>query len=194
VPHNDPQAFFDTLVRDYVRKKVLQIVGKSGFRYQDRDDLEQELTRRLLLRFRSFDPHKGSAGAFLKTVGSRIVANLLRDQRARKRDRRLTQSLHVLVPSEDKAVVELAQTITQRELDARLRQRSRTDQESAELAEDLHDILARLPPRLQALAELLKEKSLSAAARALGLSPTKAQLLLSLLRELLGRADMQDYC
>src|SRR5262249_23635176 len=154
----------------------------------------QELTHRLLLRFKSFDPKKGSPGAFLKTVGSRIVANLLREQGARKRDRRLTQSLHVLVPSDDKALVELAQAISQRERDARLRQRTRTDQESAELAQDLQDILARLPPRLQALAELLKEKSLSAAARALDLSPTKAQLLLGLLRELLGRADMQDYC
>jgi RNA polymerase sigma-70 factor (ECF subfamily) len=194
VPHNDLQAFFQSLVCDYVRKKVRQIVGKAGLTNQDRDDLEQELTHRLLSRFRSFDPHKGSAGAFLKTVGSRIVANLLRDQRARKRDRRLTQSLHVLVPSEDKALIELAQTISQREQDARLRQRHRTDQELADLAQDLQDILARLPPRLNALAELLKEKSLSAAARELGLSPTKAQLLLSLLRELLGRAGMQDYC
>jgi RNA polymerase sigma factor (sigma-70 family) len=194
MPHSDPRAFFDTLVRDYIRKKVRQIVGKAGFANQDREELEQELICRLLLRFKSFDPAKGSLGAFLKTVGSRIVANLLRDQRARKRDRRLTQTLHVLVPSEDKALVELAQTISQREQDARLRQRSRTDQESAELGQDLQDILTRLPPRLKALAELLKEKSLSAAARELGLSPTKAQLLLSLLRELLRRAGMQDYC
>jgi RNA polymerase sigma factor (sigma-70 family) len=192
MPHDDP-TFPYALVRDYVRKKVRQIVGQAGFTTQDRDDLEQEMACRLLLCWKSFDPHKGPPGALLKTAGSRIVAKLLRAQRARKRDRRLTRSLQVLAPSEDMALVELAQTISQREQDARLRQRSRTDQESAELAQDLHDILARLPPRLQALAELLKEKSRSAAARALELSPAKARLLLRLLRELLG-TNMQDYC
>jgi RNA polymerase sigma factor (sigma-70 family) len=193
VPHNDPQALSNALICDYVRKKVRQIVGKAGFRTQDREDLKQELTRQLLLRLQSFDPQKGSPGAFLKTVGSRIVANLLRDQHARKRDRRLTQSLHVLVPSEDKTLVELAQTISRHEQDARLRQQSRSEQEAAELAMDVRDILARLPPRLRFLAELLKDKSLSGAAKVLGLSLAKARLLRGLLRNWLLDAGMQDY-
>jgi hypothetical protein len=44
------------------------------------------------------------------------------------------------------------------------------------------------------LAELLKEKSLTAAARALGLSPAKARLLLLLLRQFLADANLHDYC
>jgi RNA polymerase sigma factor (sigma-70 family) len=193
VPHMDTREFFETIVRDFVRKKVRKIIGKAGFAHQDRDDLEQELTSRLLKRFKSFDPNRGSLGGFLKTVGSRIVANLLRDQRARKRDRRLTRSLHVLMPSEDNGLVELAHTISQREQDARLRQRSRSEQDAADFARDLHDLLGRLPPRLRAFAELLKEKPLSGAAQALGLSPTKARLLLRLLRQMLVDANIRDY-
>jgi RNA polymerase sigma-70 factor (ECF subfamily) len=193
VPHDDSEAIPGALLRDFIRAKAGQIIGKAGFTPQDRADLEQELALRFLRRWQRYDPTKGCPGAFLKRVGDRIVANLLRDQCARKRDRRGKQSLNVLVQTQDGSLAEWAQTISQEDQDRRLREDSCRDEEAHQLLLDLEDVLAALPPLRRELAELLKRMSLSAAARELGRSVEKAKISVALILRRFEEAGLRDY-
>jgi len=70
--------------------------------------------------------------------------------------------------------VELADTISQRHLGARLGRATREEHELADLAMDVRDVIASLPPELCELAERLKTDSLSQIARGTGHLPRVA--------------------
>jgi len=69
--------------------------------------------------------------------------------------------------------VELADTISQRHLGARLGRATREEHELADLAMDVRDVIASLPPELCELAERLKTDSLSQIARGTGHLPVR---------------------
>lgn len=154
---------------------------KTGRIAEDPNDLEQEFWVRLLPRLRRYDPAEGQPGAFIRVVGDRIAANLLRERRAQKRDRRSQQSLNAVVQTHDRSLAELAQTIIQEDQNRRLGKVSRSDEERAQLLLDLDNLLAAMPSLRRELAKLLKHMSLSAAARQLGRSVGKARISVSLI-------------
>jgi len=177
--------------RGIIRRKVSQIIGRNGFTYQDRESLEQELIRRLLHSFASFDKTRAHRNVFVTTVVERDVAKILRDCRAEKRDRRRVSSLNVLIPQGQEGRVEVGATIGMEEYDARRCQETRTNQEFAELKQDLADLLNQLPDDLRHLAEQLKQKSLSQIAREMGVPRTTLRERLNELRKRFEAADMR---
>ena len=193
VQHDDLHAFPEALIGDIVRSKFRQIVGKAGIAPQDRDDIEQELMLVLLRRWPRFNPGRGQPGAFLKKVADRIVANLLRDQQAQKRDRRGQQSLNMLVRSEDGDLAEWTETISQVDQDRRQGKATRSEEEVMQLRLDLEGVLASMPSLRRELAELLKHMSPSAAARKLGRSVDKTKLSVALILRRFEEASLRDY-
>jgi RNA polymerase sigma-70 factor (ECF subfamily) len=166
------------------------MIGQSGLTPQDREDLEQELTAKVLQRLGPLDPRRHHE-ALLTVVVERLVANVLRDRRAEKRRVRV-RSLAAPAAAED-GPNELAAAVGRPEMNARLGVRPRTDEELAQLAADVADVLAALPAELRALAERLKTKSIAEVARDLGVPRTTLYEAIRLLRMRFERAGLKHY-
>jgi RNA polymerase sigma-70 factor (ECF subfamily) len=192
VPHDESPEPIDQVVRALIRRKANQLIGRAGLTRQDREDLEQELLRLLLQRLSTIDQQRARTSAFLATVIERLASNLLRDRRAAKRDGRRTSSLNVPASGED-APAELVDTITRREQEARRGRHPRGDEELAQLASDVAEVLAGLPADLRALAERLMSQSVSQAARELGVARTSLYGDIRRLRRRFERAGLKDY-
>lgn len=150
----------DGQIRAIVRRKVAELIGQAGFTHQDFESLEQELITRVLQRLPLFDPAKGHRNQFVKTVVERHSLSILRDRRTGKRDHRRIGSLNVEVEVGDEGRAELADLISDRELDSRLGRNRRSDQELASLANDMATLIARLPADWQRLLELRRTHSM----------------------------------
>jgi len=77
-----------------VRHKVRRIIGRAGFTFQDRPDLEQELLLRMWESLKFYDAARGCRRAFIVAVVERDISNLLREATAQKRDRSRISSLY----------------------------------------------------------------------------------------------------
>ncbi|GIW85376.1 MAG TPA: sigma-70 family RNA polymerase sigma factor [Dehalococcoidia bacterium] len=183
----------DAFAARLIRRKARQLVGRAGFTRSDRDDIEQELALKLLKQLSAFDPGEAHWHVFVTTVVERYAASLLRDKRAEKRDHRRATSLHVLIETGDNGPVELAETVGRREQDARLGRDPRSDEERAQLAGDVADVLADLPADLRDVAERLKHDSVSQVARDLGLPRTTLLRRMEHVRRAFEGAGLRDY-
>lgn len=175
-----------------IHAKIRRLLGKSGLREQDRPDLEQEVWTRLWPRLPAYDPTRGQAHGFLATVIDRILANLLRDRLAAKRDVRRVSSLHQRVRTSE-GQAELGQTISQQEEDARRERSARGATEQMELRRDVAEVIACLPKAKQELAEQLKQHTLSEIARQRGVPRSTLQAQVRQLRELFDQAGLRHY-
>jgi RNA polymerase sigma-70 factor (ECF subfamily) len=187
VPAND----IDPFVRELVRRKARQIIGRAGLTAQDREDVEQELLLRAIRRLSGRDPQQAHAPAFIITVIKHLAANLLRDRGAR-RPPCSTQSLAtpLLTPE---GPTDLAAAMGRRELEARLGVHGRSDAELAQLVADAADVLAGLPAELRELAERLKTQSVADIARDMGVPRMTLYQKVRLLRMRFERAGLKDY-
>jgi RNA polymerase sigma-70 factor (ECF subfamily) len=167
----------DPAVRELIRRKAGQLIGRAGLTPQDRDDLEQKLVLHLLRRLP--DGARAYPEALVLAVLFRYAANILRAGRAAKRDSRRARPLGGSgdVPAGGD----------------RRRPAVRTDEEWAELASDVADVLAGLPPDDRDLAERLMRQSKAAAARGLGVPRTTLYVALRRLRARFERAGLRGY-
>jgi RNA polymerase sigma-70 factor (ECF subfamily) len=193
VPHNDvPSIELQDLTGPLIRVKILRLIGKAGFRQQDRPDLEQEIWTRLWPRLRAYDRRRGQPHGFLGTVIDRILINLLRDRLAAKRDVRQVISLHQSARTEE-GQAELGQTISQEEGDARQGRSARSETETSALVQDVAEVLARLPEDQQQLAQQLQHHSLAEIARQRGVPRSTLQSQIRKLRAVFDRAGLREY-
>lgn len=171
-----------------IRRKVRQLVGCHGFRDQDREQLEQELISRLLQGLKSFDPQQAHRNAFATTIVERSVATIIRHKRAEKRDHRRVCSLNAPLGN---CNTELGATIGQDNLDSRRCRQSRSATELSDLANDVAELIASLPPDLRQLAEALKHKPIATVAREMGIPRTSLRERVLELRARFEAADMR---
>lgn len=183
----------DRFTRGIVRRKVKQLIGRAGFKKQDREDLEHDLFVRVLQSLRSFDPDKAHRNRYVTAVVERHVANILRNKQAEKRDHRRVTSINVTIETSDEDPTELAQTISDRELDARLGRRRRSDQELVELALDLAEVISTLPQPWQTLLELRKTHTMQEIADEMGVPRTTLNSWMRHIRDRFHEADMADF-
>jgi DNA-directed RNA polymerase specialized sigma24 family protein len=154
----------DRFTRGIVRRKISQLIGRAGFTQQDHEDLEQEIFARILQSLSLFDPDQAHRNKFITAVVERYVANILRNKRAAKRDHQGVTSLSAMIEIAGEGPTELAGTIGDRELDARLGRRRIPPDTLAQLAIDLADLLATLPESWRTLLELRKTHTMPAIA------------------------------
>ena len=176
-----------------VKRKVRQIIGRAGYTAQDREDLEQELLTRLVQSLKSFDPNHAHRKCFVTAVVERDVANILRDKKAEKRDHRRIGSLHVMIEVTEDGPTELAGTIGEREHNARRCRQPRSEDDLAQLASDLANVVAALPDELRDLAERLKTQSISEIAREVGIPRTTVNDSVRRLRQRFEHAGLREY-
>ncbi len=73
-------------VEDYAKRlihhKAKELIGRYGFTRSDQEDIEQELTLRLIGRWRYYDPARGRPATFYKVVVARGIASILEHRRA----------------------------------------------------------------------------------------------------------------
>ena len=183
----------DRFTRGIIRRKVKQLIGVAGFTKQDRDDLEQELFARVVQSLPKFDPDQAHSNKFVTTVVERYVANILRNKRAAKRDTHGVTSLNVMIQITEEGPTELAQTIGERELDARICRQRRTQEELAQLALDMVEVIATLPDSWQTLLELRKTRTMQQVADEMGVSRTTLNDWMRRIRQRFESSGMQDY-
>jgi len=193
VLHDDFNEKVDRFTRGIIRHKINQLIGRAGFTEQDRKDLEQELILRLLQSLPSFDPNHAHRNVFTTTVIERYVANILRNKRAMKRDHRRVSSLHVMVDIGEEDRIEMTQNISQRELDAQRGRHPRSDEELAQLVQDLAEAMAKLPDELRELAERLKTETVSEIARDKGIPRTTLNESVRRLRRRFENTGLKEY-
>jgi len=183
----------DRFTRGIIRRKIGQLIGRAGFTKQDREALEQDLLVRVLQSLPRFNPDVAHRNKFITTVVERYVANILRNKQAGKRDHRRVTSLNVMIEITDEGPTELAQTIGERELDARLGRERRSEVELVQLALDMADVIATLPESWQILLELRKTQTMTEIADELGVPRTTLNDWMRRIRTRFEKAGMQDY-
>lgn len=176
-----------------VKRKVRQLIGRVGFTAQDREDLEQELLARLLKSLESFDPRKAHRNVFVTAVVERDVANILRDRQADKRNHHHMSSINVTIDVCERGATELADTISQREQDARHCRSPRRPQELVELRVDLRDFLVKSTAADRELAAALMSKTIAEIAREWGIPRTTLSDRVRKLRKRWERSGLRIY-
>jgi RNA polymerase sigma-70 factor (ECF subfamily) len=188
----DQQETIDRFTHGIIRRKIMQLVGRVGLTEDDSEDLEQDFILRVLQSLWSFDPSRGHRNKFITTVVERYVANILRNRQAGKRDYRRVDSSIASEPIDDEPI-DWEQTIEEYERDARYARRRRRQLEIDELANDIADVISKLPPDLREFAERLKFKSISEIARDLKVPRTTLYGKLRRLRIRFEKASLNDY-
>ena len=183
----------DRFTHGIVRRKVKQLIGRAGFTQQDREDLEQELLLRVLQSLPSFDPKQAHRNKFVTAVVERHVATILRNKRAEKRNDHLVASINVTVEVEGMGAVELAQTVSEDELAARLGRKRRSAEDLANLALDIATVIAAMPKEWQELAERRKTQSMQEISDALGIPRTTLNETMQLITARFKRAGLREY-
>ena len=167
-------------INDYaqtlIHHQARQLVGQAGYTEDDVEELEQEMRLDLLKRLPKFNPQRATYNTFVSRLVERKICNLIRHRTQKIRDYRCEEcSLNDEVETGDIAnqKVERIETITQDEHDLRSGRYNRPAAQRLDRQLDVSMILAKLPPDLQELAELLKSMSITEAARKLGIPRSK---------------------
>jgi RNA polymerase sigma-70 factor, ECF subfamily len=172
---------YDPAIAELIRSKAARLFGSTKLNPQDVEDLLQECRLELNRKLGRFDPDRGDPDAFVARVLRNFLANLLRNRLARRRDPRCVKSL--CRNDRDGSFRDPA--------DDRLRPHPRLDE--AELRCDVRVAINSLPPNLRDLAVRLMDRSVSQAARELGVPRTTLHSLLRKLRAVFERHDLRDY-
>jgi RNA polymerase sigma-70 factor (ECF subfamily) len=184
----------DTALIKLVRIKSARLAGMYGFNVMDRDDIYQELLLDCLLRLRKFDPAKSSRRGFLHRVVRHRIASLLDAQRAACRDSRMCRdSLDAPVQFAASESVELSETVSSDDYEARIGRSGLSSWERAELRIDVARVIAALPAELAAIADALKSVNAIDAGRRLGLSRSTVYRRLVVIREVFAAAGLHHY-
>jgi len=178
----------------HIRHRARQLARTEGFTAQDIEDIQQDLIMDLLERLSKFDATKATCNMFVTSIIDRKVAAFIRDRNCKKRNpRREECSLNECIDDGEGGSIERIQTIAADETDRWLGRQARSDQETAELALDVEEVLKRLPDNLRRLCEFLKTGSIADAARAMGVPRTTLHDHVKQLREVFEAAGMRDY-
>lgn len=161
----------------YARKQARSLIGHFGFVPSDQDDLFQTLIVKLLERWPQFDPSHIEPGRFVSWAIKLGVKDLIRDQRQRQKFEPAAS-----IPVEPAAADDTFGDVTGCHA---------TDPSVAtSLKLDVATILARLPPDIRRIAELLKSNTLAEIERQTGKS---RQSLRSAAREIRAAFERAGY-
>ena len=191
---SSPQPHIRKFAAVLIRRKARELSRHAGFSPSDREDIEQELRLILLRRLGKFDPAIAHYNAFVTTVIERYCATILEHRSAESRThRRCGGSLNQMVDDGDGNQIELAAKIQDGHQTNRTGGRFRSNEDLVDLATDVTDVVAGLPPQLQDVFQRLKRGSISEVARELGMSRTTLCDLITRLRARFEQSGMREY-
>ncbi|QDU28952.1 hypothetical protein ETAA8_40580 [Anatilimnocola aggregata] len=191
--HGTSADQLDSFTQGFVRKCARNLIGKFGFRHQDRDDIEQRLYLKLAKHLPAAQPDDPKWKAFVSLTVKRHIVNMVRDREAAKRDDRGTCSIYVRIGAPNDAV-ELSATLIHREIPSRRGRSNRTEQELLELLIDVADsISAVADDKQRELLERLESTSIAQIAREMGVPRTTLNSWLPRLREHFEKRSLKEY-
>jgi RNA polymerase sigma factor (sigma-70 family) len=167
----------------HIRRQAKSLVRQLGSNLVEAEDVQQELTLRLIECLPAFDPRQGCFNAFVKLVVNRDAVHLKRKCLLEKQQREDECSLSALVADADGCPQPLGNVIGQPEQDARTGNRSRRWVADTDQAHDLDATIASMSSELRYVATLLKEESTADVARRLRCSRTTVYSLISKIRK-----------
>ncbi len=177
--------------RTLIRVKARQLVRRPEFTVCEAEDLEQELTLRILVQLDRFDPTRSSINTFFARVVNSAVAMLIRERGRIKRNGGegvQIESLEKMVELADGSPAPLWATISDQDAHRRHQSRPLTEEEATQLRMDIESVLKQLPPELRRICEQLMDGSQTNSRQASQLSRRKYQAAMSLIREQFTRA------
>ena len=184
----------DAYAVQLIKYKARQLVGKAGFTWADRDDLEQELTLDLLRRLPKYNPERAQRNTFIARVVEHKIASLIDAQKAGIRDyRRCCCSLNDPFEEDDGYLVERLDRLDQEAYLLRTGAQARPAEERAALALDVATVLEQLPPELRQLCQRLQAETVSEIARDLGVPRGTLYDSIKKLRKIFEDAGLKDY-
>ncbi|HOD81753.1 MAG: Sigma-70 region 2 [Planctomycetes bacterium ADurb.Bin126] len=187
------------LTTPYVRKllslKARQLCRKRGFSRCDREDLEQELTVRVLRQASKFDPSRSSARTFIDRVVRSAAAMIVRERTCPTRGAGCPAlSLETARADSGRGGRRLALSQIVREDHLRLRCGGEVNDplRQVELSEDLAPVYAALTPLQRKVASRLGDLPDAALARSLGISRRQLRKAADAIRERLTEAGLAE--
>ena len=178
------------LLNDYartlIRVKARQLVRRPEFTVCEAEDLEQELTLRILVQLDRFDPTRSSINTFFARVVNSAVAMLIRERGRIKRNGGegvQIESLEKMVEQTDGSPAPLWASISDQDAHRRHQSRTLTEEEAMQLRMDIESVLKQLPLDLRSICEQLMDGSKANSRQASQLSRRKDQAAMSLIRE-----------
>jgi len=141
-----------------IQYRVARMVDMNLIPASERDDVEQDLSLRLLKRLPGYDPQRSRLKTFISRVVRYEGQEILRLRYGNKHvQHRKARSLDTPVGGQPGQHTTLGDLVTRSQ---QVRGRGRTeqdDQQQLELRNDLETVMATLPPRLRDLCERLME-------------------------------------
>lgn len=174
--------------------KAGQLIGKAGLTRQDREDLEQDLTARLLTRLSGFDERRASRRTFVSRLLDSCAASLLMARRASKRDwRRDVCSLSEIVTSGEGEPIELLDLLEQESGSYAGDGVTAAQVEGLALRIDLERVLATLAEKEREACRLLTWCNPYQAARRMGMAQATFYDLMGRVRAAFAAAGLKIY-
>jgi RNA polymerase sigma-70 factor (ECF subfamily) len=183
----------DADIRFLIRSKANQLTQANGFSRGDREDLEQELTLRLLQRIKAYDPRKASFYCFALVVLDRVALHIIESRSAACRNSAGTVSLHTRVVSPDGATLALSDLVGPEERSNRVGRFTASEHEARELTLDVRSVVERLPAPLRKLARRLITTNRAEISRNTGQSESELRDQFRRLRTAFEDAGLQSY-
>ena len=184
----------DQFTKNFIRKKARQLIGKTGFTSSDRDEIEADLTFKLLKNLDAFDCRPRP----LERISSPRSSNAAlptscETNRPKSAIIVAICSLNVVIAKKNKRMIELGDSISSQEQDARLCRNQRSNLDLAQLLQDLNEVFADLPPELRELAEAMKTDSITAISRDKGIPRYTLNYRVRQLRQRFEEAGLAEY-
>ena len=179
--------------RTLLRVKARQLVRRTEFTACEADDLEQELTLRILTQLDRFDPARSSINTFFARVVNSAVAMLIRERGRIKRhggDGVQIESLEKMVDKADGSPAPLWETVSDQDSHRRHHSRPLTAIDALQQQLDVSTVLNQLPPELRRICEQLMDGTQPVSRRDSHFSRRKYLAAINLIREQFTRAGL----
>ena len=193
MPQNEYPHDLDPLIQQLIRRKARRLTGRTRLTAEDIEDLTQDFRMELWKKLPAFDPSRGSMGAYVNVLLDLFFANWLRQRFADRRNPQRVVSLNALFRNDEGLWIELGKTIAHDAHGKRHGRHPRSDEEHADLRNDVDDVLQAMASELRTVADQLRDKSVAAAARELGIPRTTLHERVRQLRRHCDRNDLRDF-
>ncbi len=180
-----------------IRRKAYSLIGKHGFREDDREDLVHDLILYVLQALPHYDPSRASLDTYIARIVESKVATIVKAKRAKKRYApKGVVSFDDDEPenTDDRTDTcrSLAETYSSDDWKRAIGTFVRSVQDQADLDSDVRNALADLSARLRPIADLLSEMDVTAAAKHLGVPRTTFDYWRRLLRRELAKRGLKE--
>ncbi|HPF38944.1 MAG TPA: sigma factor [Phycisphaerae bacterium] len=182
-----PEAVLRPFAKEFIKQKAIQLTRKPGCHRDEREDLIQEITIRVILKLPMYDPQRCSVDGFIRVVANSAASLIARERRAEKRG--AVRGNVSLSAGEDRGS---GKSLGAMLLPSDAARRLGVDTQSAVNPEAVHGVIATMPPELESICKALMTQGKAEAARTLGIRRQRIHDLIPKMRDFFSKAGHKD--